>query len=293
MIKVYFDKNVLSHILASQRGAAETNGVTPDDLKALLDASAAGKTVNLLSEMHLQEAAYALKAVSPTVAQDELRLIQGLMDTKRIIKPAKVLLADDIICYARGRELSSPLIPNPYDLDGLFRGGSDIADRVQALDETTEQNSEFLKVTTGAREDDRSFVEREFRGKKPAFKEFYEQRILRWITRLVEKTQKATGKGWLLDACKERGIEGLLKVKSVALAEGINLSYEYARIFGELSEKKRRRAGDPNDLKHALYASAAGVLVTHDDDLISWIGRIPDKGFEVLDHVNKLVERIS
>jgi hypothetical protein len=35
MIKVYFDKNVLSHILASQRGAAGTNDVINDDLEAL------------------------------------------------------------------------------------------------------------------------------------------------------------------------------------------------------------------------------------------------------------------
>jgi hypothetical protein len=293
MIKVYFDKNVLSHILASQRGAAETNGVTTDYLKALLEVSAVGKIVNLLSEMHLQEAAYALKAASPSVAQEELRLIRDLMDTKQIIKPAKVLLADDIMCYARGRELSSPLIPNHYDLDAIFSVGGDIADRVQALDETTEQNSEFLNVTTDAREDDRSLVESEFGGKKPTFEEFYDQRILPWIIRLVEKTQRATGKGWLLDACKERGIEGLLKVKSVALAEGISLSYQYARIFGEMSEKKKRRGGDPNDLKHALYASAADALVTHDGDFVSLIGRVPNKGIEVLDHLSKLVERIS
>src|SRR5215210_5994832 len=57
MIKVYFDKNVLSHILAVRRGIAGTNGVTNDDLKALLEAVAARKIVNLLSPMQLQEAA--------------------------------------------------------------------------------------------------------------------------------------------------------------------------------------------------------------------------------------------
>src|SRR5262245_26309543 len=73
MLKIYFDKNVLSHIINAQRGAAETNGVTLDDVKSLLNAVAAGKIINLLSVMHLQEASYALRASSPSVAQDELQ----------------------------------------------------------------------------------------------------------------------------------------------------------------------------------------------------------------------------
>lgn len=54
MVKVYFDKNVLSHIISAQRGAAETNRVTLDDVKSLLSAVAEGKVMNLLSVMHLQ-----------------------------------------------------------------------------------------------------------------------------------------------------------------------------------------------------------------------------------------------
>ncbi len=51
MLKVYLDKNVLSHIISSQRGEAKTNGVTVDDLKALLKAVAGGKITVLLSFM--------------------------------------------------------------------------------------------------------------------------------------------------------------------------------------------------------------------------------------------------
>lgn len=56
MLKVYLDKNVLSHVISSQRGAPETHGVTTDDLKALLNAVAEKKTTVLLSFMHIQEA---------------------------------------------------------------------------------------------------------------------------------------------------------------------------------------------------------------------------------------------
>lgn len=85
----------------------------------------------------------------------------------------------------------------------------------------------------------------------------------------------------------------MLAVRSVTVASGASLSYQYARIFREVSEKKDKRHGDAPDLGHALLASAADILVTHDREFASWFARIPNKGVEVLEHVHKLVERVS
>ena len=63
-MKVYFDKNVLSHIICVQRGDKETHGVTLEDVSELIDAVSEGKIISLLSTMHLQEAAYVLRAAS-------------------------------------------------------------------------------------------------------------------------------------------------------------------------------------------------------------------------------------
>jgi hypothetical protein len=74
--------------------------------------------------------------------------------------------------------------------------------------------------------------------------------------------------------------------------EGSSLSYQDARIFDEISEKKNNRWDDPSDLKHALSASASDLFVTHDDDFAFWIARIPNIQIEVLNHVHLLIERI-
>ena len=292
MLKVYFDKNVLSHIISARRGAAETNGVTLDDVKSLLNAVAAGKIVNLLGVMHLQEASYALRASSPSVAQDELRLIKDLMHTNEIIKFPSDLLKDDVVAYAEGRNLSSPLIPNRLNLDQLFSSDGDIAERKKILDDTDTYNANFLTVTTTAKANDREYVMTKFGGKQPTFEEFYKKKITDRIEGLVRRTEEETKRKDLLQACKEKTLEAMLKIPSVALAEGVSLSYQYARIFEEMSEKKKKRLGDPGDLNHALLASAADVLVTHDGDFASWVERIPNKPFRVLDHVHALLAQL-
>lgn len=290
MLKVYFDKNVLSHLISSQRGVPETNGVTVDDLKAVLEAVSAGKIINLLSVMHIQEALYALKASSPEIAQEELGLIRSLMDTNQIIKYPMDLLKDDIISYSRGESPSSPLIQNNHDLNVLFSPDGDVEERKKALADTDTQNAEFLTKTSAANDNDRVVVLEKFGGTQPVFQEFYDRKILESIEGIVKKAEEETGEDGLLDACHRRGLDGMLQVKSVAMAAGIKLSYQYARIFGEITEKGRDRKGDASDLRHALLASTADIFVTHDEDLAFYIRRIPNTGIEVIEHVHELIE---
>jgi len=293
MIKVYFDKNVLSHILTNQRGGSEAHGVTETDLKDLLGAVAAGKIRSLLGVMHLQEAAYALKAKSPEVAKEELKLIRELMYTKEIIKFPRDFPKDDILSYSQGAGPTSPMMASGIYLDNLFSDSGDIEERKKALDQTTEYNAEFLDKTTNGNDNDRRIILAEFSGKQPSFEEFYNKKILQRITELVDRAERETGRKGLADACKKRGVEGLLEFKSIAMAAGANLSYQYARVFNEMSEKRKARKGDASDLNHALLASAADILVTHDGDFAFWISRIPKTKIEVLDHVHKLIGRIK
>lgn len=292
-MKIYFDKNVLSHLISAKRGAAETNGVTKDDVKVLCEAVASGKITNVLSTMHLQEAAYALRAASPRVAAEELSLIQDLMDTTRIIKPSGDMLIDDIISYARGEALGSPLLPFTYKLEDLFSFGGDIEERMKALDDTDKQNHQFVELAEAAKDNDRAFVLQEFGGERPDFEEFFAQKIYQRIINTIDNVEKRTGSEGLVDACKSKGIEGMVRIPSLFLAEGVGLSYQYARIFDEISNKQKRRRGDPSDLKHALSASACDLLITHDSDFFFWMNRIPDKPIQLLDHVHKLIEAVG
>lgn len=210
-----------------------------------------------------------------------------------MIKFPRDLLIDDVISYARYEETSSSLMSNPLDLDELFSAAGDVEERKKVLDDTNAHNANFLTVTTNAKANDRAYVMKEFGDKQPTFQDFYNKKIVERILGTVQRVEEETKQDWVLTACQERGVEAMLNIKSVALAEGASLSYQYARIFDEMSEKKRKRLGDPGDLNHALLASAADVLVTHDADFAAWIDRIPNKGVEVLGHVQKLVEQIS
>lgn len=291
-MKVYFDKNVLSHMICAERGENKTHGVTKEDVKALVNAVGLGKITSLLSTMHLQEAAYVLRASSSEKAKEELKLIRDLMDTTQIIKPCGDLLISDVIAYAKGDGRSSPLIPFAYDLRELFRPDGDIEERKEALDETDKQNESLLQLFAEGKENDRAYILEEFGGKKPNFEEFFNKKINERILQTVQNVENRTASKGLVDACKMRGIEEMARIPSLLLAEGSSLSYQYARIFDEISEKKKKRRGDPSDLKHALSASACDMFVTHDDDFAFWIGRIPNKGIEVIDHVHRLVELV-
>lgn len=293
MLTVYLDKNVLSHILTVQRTGVDTNEVTPGDVKTLKEAVTGGGIRNLMSVIQIQEAAYALNAPSAEVAQEELRLIRELLYQEQVIKFPKDLLCEDILSYAKGDGPTSPLMQNNLDLDGLFSPDGDIDERKQALADTAKQATEFSQTATAANENDRQIIVSDFGNAQPKFEDFYQERINLRLKELVQSAEKHIGEAGLLAACEKRGIEGMLEFRTLAIAQGANLSYQYARVFGELSEKERKRKGDPPDLIHALLSSAADVLVTHDRDFAFWFDRVPHRGVEVLDHLHKLLDRIA
>jgi hypothetical protein len=293
MLNVYLDKNVLSHILKVQRTGVETNQVSSAHVKKLHDAVAQNKIRNLMSVMQIQEAAYALNSPSETVAQEELKLIRDLLYQKEMIKFPNDLLCENVINYAQGKGPPAALTPNIIDLDGLFSSKGDIEERKQALANTRKQEAEFLDIATGANDNDREIILAEFQNVQPNFEEFYQAKIIPRLTGLVKKAEEHCGLNGLLAACEKRGIEGMMNFRTLAIAEGASLSYQYARVFGELREKEKHRKGDSPDLKHALLSSAADVLVTHDRDFAFWFARVPSKGVEVMDQLHKLLDRVS
>jgi hypothetical protein len=266
MINVYLDKNVLSHILTVQRTGKETNQVTADDINKLREAVSAGRIRNLMSVMQIQEAAYALNALSERVAEEELELIRELLYQDEMIKFPKDLLLENISNYARKEGPAESLTRNLIDLDALFSPKDDIEELGQALAETKKEEAEFVDVSNKANDNDREVILSEFQNTQPKFEEFYEAKIVPRLKALVQKAETHSGQANLLAACEERGILEMLSFGTLAIAEGASLSYQYARVFGELSEKEQRRKGDSPDLKHALLSSAADVFVTHDGD---------------------------
>jgi hypothetical protein len=245
VIEVYLDKNVLSHMLTAQRDGAETKGVIPAHVEALREAVAAGKFRNLMSVMQLQEAAHALNAPSAEVAQEELNIIRELLYQDEVIKLPGDLLFENIVNFAYGVGPAYPLMPNTLDLDGLFSPSGDIEERKQALIDTRAKEAEFLDTGRKGNDNDREIILAEFGGAQPTFEAFYEAKIIPRLRELVISVERHSGRQGILSACEKRGIEGMLEFRTLAIAGGANLSYQYARVFRDFSEKKKRRGGDP------------------------------------------------
>ena len=236
--------------------------------------------------------AYALNAPSEQVAQEELKLIRELLYQEEIIKFPKDLLIENIVNYANGHGPADFLMRNNIDLEKLFSPKGDIEERKQALADTKKQEADFLEVATKANNNDREIILAEFGNTKPKFEDFYQAKIILRLKELVQGAEKDSGQDGLFAACEKHGIKGMLEFRTLAIAQGANLSYQYARVFGELSEKAQRRQGDPPDLNHALLSSAADILVTHDGDFAFWFDRVPHKEVKVLNHLHRLLDLI-
>ncbi len=83
----------------------------------------------------------------------------------------------------------------------------------------------------------------------------------------------------LLSECKNKGIHELLKVRSVRGSVGAQLSW----VFGQLLEGKKPDLGDALDMRHAVLASTADVLLTQDQPFTEVMRRVPLDSFEVSD----------
>jgi hypothetical protein len=84
------------------------------------------------------------------------------------------------------------------------------------------------------------------------------------------------------EACRRRGLDGLLRSRPVRLAVGASMSQAYAQIEG------RPKRGDDYDQRQAITASAVDVFVTKDVGFAKHVSRIPDTGLQVVTSLGEL-----
>lgn len=273
----YFDTNIFDHI-------HKRIGFTDSDLSALRSAVKAGKIKILLSVLNLEETSAALDSC-PDVAIAELQLILELADWQRFVKPTNMLLSDDIGCYARGVSVIPPFITDPVLWSNLekLRNASqkDAADFWADLkDKTQKQKEDFMRAMREGKEKIALHVEKFNRSCK-SFNEYWEILAEKFAEALAERVG-------VLEACKTRGIKGMLEIRSVRLCAGVGLSLTYAQDV----EGRVPKIGDSRDQQHAVLSAAANMFVTHDGKLAELVARVPTDDFEVLD-LPGLLDRIS
>lgn len=262
---VYFDTSAWDHLYKKV-------GIPESDSAALVSAVKTRKISVLPSITNVEEVLGALNSY-PNLAIAELKFILDLADSQRLLKPPHLLLKNDIEAYARTGFPDQPFLQNleiESYLHMLQNPTQKDRDELLPVMKVTQENK---KGFTTAMKEIRQKIQPEvkkLKGQCRGFDDCWE----RVACKIAEDFAERVG---VLDVCKKRGIGGLLKLRSVRLAVGVNLSLMYAMIF----EGRTSHMGDSRDIHHAILASATDEFVTQDKKLQKLLSRVRIEDFSV------------
>src|SRR6516164_8541023 len=177
---------------------------------------------------NLRKAIYG-RQVSPQALAAQIKLTLSLASSRTLVKSCAQLLLDDIRSYASRGEADRPF------LRGEMQNA--VADGIAALIESDgeELEDDFLAVLDQARQEKQHFFAALERARQEAeivssppsgwsgFGEFFAAAARRALVTLAEQAG-------LTDACRDRGLDGLLKIKSVRMSLCAALAPSYERV---------------------------------------------------------------
>lgn len=264
---VYFDTNVWDHL--DQR-----IGVTDWDLYRLRRAVKLGHLQIVLSFLNIEETLFIVQS-QPERADARVKLILELADKQLFVLGQDEIMNNDIQSYAHQRPLQTPFLSlNPgmeLDIRNLTKPeGKHQHELDEIIEETRHSKETFLQSLREGKDVIKPMAD-DIGVKGYPFGHYLANNT-GWLLEGLAK-----GAGVLFEA-KLRGLDGLLKLKSVGLAVGANLSLLYSHHF----ENRAPAPGDSRDMLHALLASTAEIFVTNDGKLEKLLDRIALDGFEVM-----------
>ena len=263
---VYFDTNVFDHL-------EQRNGVTEEDIYRL------GRAVKLehirivLSFLNIEETLFIVKSQSDR-AYARVKLILELCDKHLLALGQEEIIDNDILAYANATASHIPFASMDPRVEFNIRNivkpsGSTLKELEKILKGTRKDKNKFLDCLMNGRAKVKPLAD-SIGAKKYPFEDYWTNNSI-WLVEGITKRAGALAK------VKKRGMDGLLKVKSVALAVGANLSLIYSHHL----ENRAPASGDSRDILHAIVASTADVFVTNDHRLQLVLSRVPVNGFEV------------
>ena len=264
----YFDTNVFDHL------ERRSNGVTEEDLVRL------GRAVKheclrvVLSFLTIEETLFIVKS-QPKRADARVKLILELGDKHLFALGQELIMNRDIRAYAHGTPSVTPFtVFEPYvelNIRNLAKPtGSDIADLDALVEEVRRDKMAFQTFLDEGKAKVKPVADT-IGAKRYPFGHY-------WVNNSGWLAKSLADRAGVLLEVNRRGVDGLLKVKSVALAVGANLSLLYSHHF----DNRAPDSGDSRDILHAIVASMADVFVTNDEDLEEVLARIPVDDFKVM-----------
>jgi hypothetical protein len=267
----YLDTNVFDHIYKK----VGCNGADIANLRKKIY----GRELSIPLSIHTLEEILLERGARPERLVAKIKLTLSLANFRRMVKPCDQLLSDDIRAYASTGEAARPFIDADLQntiSDGITElietDGEDLDEEmVQALDATRSQKERFkLRIQQTQTETGQLAATAT---QQVNFAQYFEMMAPTVARRFADRMG-------VLQECETRGIEGLLKIRSVRITVGATLSFIYAWAF----EGQSPKASDSTDLLHATSGAAvAETFVSDDRQLRRIVSRVPVEGFEVLD----------
>jgi len=262
----YLDTQAYAHIYAKI-------GCTGTDL-ANLRKVIYGRELAIRLSLHTLEEILLGRKLSPQAFAAQIKLVASLGNSRALIKPCEQLLFDDIRAYAASGHADRPFLGAEMQ--------NKVADGIAGLIETDgeELEEEFLEVLHQARQQKQQFsallqhaLPQLATAREPLPDAISFEQLFAAAAPLLQSLAARAGAG---DGCRQRGLEGLLNIKSVRMTLGATLAATDAL-------RGQPRPANPIEIHHAVSAAAvAETYVSAAPSGREFISRLPMNGFNVI-----------
>ncbi len=266
----YLDTNVFDHLYRKI-------GCTSADIAELRKAIY-GRGLSMPIGIHVLEELLLNRRASPQELVARVKLTLSLASIRRMVKPCDQLIADDIRSYAATGAPDRPLVGAQIQ-NALTQGIAELIESdgeefseemLAALEETRQRKERFLQAMKISQQRGTALIEK--LPSRISFEDYFQLTA-------VPRAEKFAQRIGVLEACRERGIDGLLKIRSVRAAIGIAQSFIYGLTFNGWAPSR----SDSIDLLHVPSAAAtAEIFVTNDRRLREAVERVALDGLRVL-----------
>ena len=262
----YLDTNAFDHLY-------KKIGCTAADI-ANLRKKIYSRELSIRPSMHVLSEILLDRRARPELLVAKVKLTLSLANFRRMVKPCDELLIDDVRAYATRGEADRPYVS--ADLQNTISAG--ISELVETDGEELDQD--MVAALEAARQRKEWFCGLLKAHDEPVaelrdidFEEYFKSEL----ASVLEAHARFAG---VLEACRERGFDGLFDLPSIRAAAGIVLSFAYNQRFQGWTPVD----SDSLDLGHVPCAAAvADTFVTNNARLREALSRVPLDGFEVID----------
>jgi hypothetical protein len=286
MLRVYFDTNVYDRI--------DKQTIPQKELDALRAALHERKLIAHVSTSNLEELHGEWETDRRAVVR-KLRIVNDLVGYSHLFKPPEVLLKEAIYAYACGDPPPSPMLPQELVnlstkyVQGVLNGDKNIDQTASTIVRGTNALKDtFLDQITQACDEVRSTLHQTNRR---------DLRLLDinwfWNSEAKFYAETLARSLELDDACRRRGLDGLLNVQPVRFCVGALIAYIFSTTVGYQGQPRAPIDSDQYDLWHAIMASTADACVTYDGDFAKSLRRVPLDGFSVFSSLSDLLAEVD